>query len=89
MATSDGQSGPMVAVIDNGTPSVIMQNQINGTGVSVVDNQVQINNADAVFINANDLIINGKTGLTGSFSNVTGFKVQNGIVYSVTGQREA
>jgi len=89
MATSDGQSGPMVAVIDNGTPTVVMQNQINGTAVGIVDDQVQINNADAVFINTADLVINGKTGLTGTFSNVTGFKVQNGLVYSVTGQREA
>jgi hypothetical protein len=55
----------------------------------VIDNQVQINNADAVFINTADLVINGKTGLTGTFSNVTGFKVQNGLVYSVTGNREA
>jgi len=66
-----------------------MQNQINGTAVGIVDDQVQINNADAVFINTADLVINGKTGLTGTFSNVTGFKVQNGLVYSVTGQREA
>jgi phage minor structural protein len=89
LATSSGQNGPLMSITKGQSSTALIQSSNGGTGIGVIDNQVQINNADAVFINTGDLIINGKTGLTGTFSNVTGFKVQNGLVYSVTGQRDA
>ena len=89
LATSDGQNGPLMSITKGQSKTALIQSSNGGTGIGVIDNQVQINNADAVFINTADLVINGKTGLTGTFSNVTGFKVQNGLVYSVTGQRDA
>jgi len=89
LATSSGQNGPLMSITKGQSSTALIQSSNGGTGIGVIDNQVQINNADAVFINTGDLVINGKTGLTGTFSNVTGFKVQNGLVYSVTGQRGA
>lgn len=89
LATSDGQSGPIVSITKGNSSTALIQSSNGGTGIGVIDNQVQINNADAVFINTNALVINGSTGLTGTFSNVTGFRTVNGLVVSVTGQRES
>ena len=89
LATSSGQNGPLMSITKGQSSTALIQSSNGGTGIGVIDNQVQINNADAVFINTSDIVVNGKTGLTGTFSNVTGFKVQNGLVYSVTGQRDA
>ena len=89
LASSDGVNGPLVSITKGSSKTAMLQSSNGGTGIGVIDNQVQINNADALFINASDIVINGKTGLTGTFSNVTGFRVQNGLVISVTGQRDA
>lgn len=88
LASSDGVNGPLVSITKGSSKTAMLQSSNGGTSVGVIDNQVQINNADALFINASDIIVNGKTGLTGTFSNVTGFRVQNGLVVSVTGQRD-
>ena len=89
LASSDGVNGPLVSITKGTSNTAMIQSSNGGTGIGVIDNQVQINNADAVFINTGDIVINGKTGLTGTFSNVTGFRVERGLVVSVTGQRDA
>ena len=88
LSTSDGQNGPLVHVFKGGTSGIQMHGRLGGANVTVVENQIQLNNANAVYINTGDLIINGKAGLTGTFSNVTGFRVERGLVVSVTGQRD-
>ena len=88
LASSDGVNGPLVSITKASSKTAMLQSSNGGTSVGVIDNQVQINNADALFINASDIIVNGKTGLTGTFSNVTGFRVERGLVVSVTGQRD-
>ena len=88
LASSDGVNGPLVSITKGSSKTAMLQSSNGGTSVGVIDNQVQVNNADALFINASDIVVNGKTGLTGTFSNVTGFRVERGLVVSVTGQRD-